>query len=79
MLAQSGLDEKRAAVSPAVAEQLPTALATGGTVRILTADYATHIAGTAADSELLQHLRTDPEGLSYSEATEFQRQQPRRN
>ena len=74
-LAQSGIAEQVAAVSPAVAEQLPAALATGGSVRIPVADFATNIAGTEYAQPLLDHLKTDPEGFSRAEAQEYMQSQ----
>ena len=75
VLAQSGIAEQVAAVSPAVAEQLPAALATGGSVRIPVADFATNIAGTEYAQPLLDHLKTDPEGFSRAEAQEYMQSQ----
>lgn len=71
VLAQSGVAEQVAAVSPAVAEQLQTALATGGDIRIPVADFATNIAPTDYAQSLLDHLKTDPNGMSRAEAQEY--------
>lgn len=71
VLAQSGIAEQVAAVSPAVAEQLQTALATGGDIRIPVGDFATNIAPTEYAQSLLDHLKTDPNGMSRAEAQEY--------
>lgn len=74
-LAQSGIAEQLAAVSPAVASQLETALATGGDIRIPVAEYTTRIAPTEYAQSLLDHLKTDPEGFSRAEAQEYMQTQ----
>ena len=56
---------------PDVASQLDEAIKTGGTVSIPTSDYMRYVAGTPLDEQLLQHLRTDPEGKTYAEAQQF--------
>ncbi|MFJ1253427.1 hypothetical protein [Cupriavidus sp. CuC1] len=71
VLAQSGVAEQVAAVSPAVAEQFQTALDTGSDIRIPVADFATNIAGTEYAQGLLDHLKTDPNGMSRVEAQEY--------
>jgi hypothetical protein len=63
---------------PEVAKQLPEALMTQGYVRIPTADYAATIAGGKLDAELLPHLKTDPEGMSFSESQAFYQEQAAR-
>lgn len=70
-LAQSGIAEQLAAVSPAVAEQLQTALDTGGDVRIPVAEYAARIAPTEYAQALLDHLKTNPEDFSRTEAQDY--------
>lgn len=71
-LNQSGMsDADLAAKMPDVAAQLKEARETNGDVRIPVADYATHIAGGPVDEAILQHLKTDPEGKTYSEAQTF--------
>lgn len=70
-LMQSGLAEQVAAISPAVAEQVAQAAATGGTVAIPTEEYATLIAPTELSGQLLDHLRLDPDGFSRAEAQQF--------
>lgn len=56
---------------PDLQPKLEEALATGGQVRISVGDFATHIAGGPLEGPLLQHLRTDPEGMSPAEAEAF--------
>jgi hypothetical protein len=71
-LAQSGVDiDKLAAASPSVAEQLKTSAPTGNDIKIPTAEFATNIAGTDLAGPLLDHLKTDPLGMSKAEATHF--------
>ena len=74
-LAQSGFAEQLAQVSPAVAEQLTTALATGGDIKIPVAEYAARIAPTEFAQGLLDHLKTEPQGMSRAEAQEFMQTQ----
>lgn len=69
-LAQSGVVEELAKVSPAISEQFEQALQMGGSVRIPFAEYASQIAGTQFNQTLLQHLKTDPNGLTKAEAEE---------
>lgn len=52
---------------PDVAAQMHEAGETEGAVKISTADYATHIAGTPLGEAILPNLRTDPEGMTYNE------------
>ena len=56
---------------PDVAEQLPTALASGGDVRIPVADFASKLAGSDIAQQLIPHLKTDPDGFSQVEAQEY--------
>lgn len=71
-LAQSGLADQMAAASPSVAEQLPTALATGGQVRIPVSEYMARIAPNKELSQsMLEHLKVDPEGFSAASAKEW--------
>ncbi|MFJ0504297.1 hypothetical protein WLZ18_03005 [Bordetella bronchiseptica] len=74
-LMQSGLAEQVAAVSPAVAAQLPEALQTGGQVAIPVEEYAARIAPTEAAQGLLDHLKTEPEGFSRAEAQQYMQSQ----
>jgi len=71
LLMQSGLAEQLAAVSPSVAEQLETAALSGGSVQIPVAEYAARIAPTDFAQPLLDHLKTDPEGMSRIEAQAY--------
>ena len=70
-LAQSGIVEQLAQVSPAVAEQLQTALATGGEVRIPIAEYAAKIAPTEYAQQLVDHLRVEGEQFTRAEAQAY--------
>ncbi len=74
-LMQSGVADQVAAASPAVADQLPTAAATGGVIRIPVEEYAARIAPTDLSQSLLDHLRTEPDGFSRSEAQQFMQSQ----
>lgn len=70
-LAQSGIVEQLAAISPSVAEQYHGAAQTGGDVSIPIAEYTANIAGTELGQALLEHVKTDPGGMSLSEAHDF--------
>jgi hypothetical protein len=70
-LMQSGVAEQVVAASPAVAQQLPTALQTGGQIAIPIEEYTAKIAPTEYAQSLLDHLKTDPEGFSRAEAQQF--------
>lgn len=70
-LAQSGMAEQLAQVSPSVAEQFQAALDTGNDIRIPVAEYTARIAGTEFSQGLLEHLKTEPEGFSQAEAKEY--------
>lgn len=70
-LMQSGMADQLAQLSPAVAQQLPTALATGGTVQIPVGEYAAKIAPTQFAQGLLDHIKTDPQGFSRAEVQEY--------
>lgn len=70
-LMQSGVAEQIAAVSPTVAAQLDTAVATGGQIAIPAEEYAARIAPTEYAQGLLDHLKVEPEGFSRAEAQEF--------
>ena len=62
-------------VSPAVAEQIEAAMQSGGQVRIPIEEFAARIATTEAAGPLLEHLKTEPDGFSRAEATEFMAEQ----
>lgn len=69
---QSGIADKVGQLLPDVAEQLPTALATGGEVRIPVADYVTQIAPVQAfHQSLLPHVRMEGEEFSQAGAAAF--------
>lgn len=70
-LMQSGLGGELAKVSPSVASQLDTAIATGGQVAIPIEEYAARVAPTDLAPQLLDHLKTDPEGFSRAEAQQY--------
>ena len=71
VLMQSGVADQLAAVSPAVAEQLQDAIDTGGLVRIPVAEFAARIAPTEFADGLLEHLKTEPDGMSRAEAGQY--------
>ena len=70
-LMQSGVAEHVAAISPAVADQLATAVQTGGQIAIPVEEYTARIAPTEYAQSLLDHLKTEPEGFSRSEAQAY--------
>lgn len=71
-LAQSGINiEELAAVSPSVAAQVGIALETGSDVKIPMSEYASHLAGTELGQAMVDHLKTNPLGMSRAEAREF--------
>lgn len=70
-LMQSGVAEQLAQVSPAVAKQLPTALATGGEVRIPIAEYTARIAPTELAQSLVDDLRIEGEDFTRRQAQEY--------
>lgn len=74
-LAQSPKAREIAAVSPSVAEQLPQALATGGDVRIPVHEFAAQIAGNGYAQDIIDHLKTDPGGMTRAEAQDFAQRQ----
>jgi hypothetical protein len=71
-LAQSGVVEQLAQVSPAIAEQYNDALQAGGSVRIPLDEYAAHIAGTDLNQGLIDHIKLDPNGLTFAESAAYQ-------
>ena len=70
-LMQSGVADDVARVSPSVAEQLPMADASGGQLRIPVEEYASKIAPEEFSNDLIDHLKTDPEGFSLNEAKNY--------
>lgn len=70
-LMQSGVAEQVAGLSPSVADQLATAVQTGGQIAIPVAEYTARIAPTEYAQQLLEHLKTDSEGFSQAEANQY--------
>jgi hypothetical protein len=68
---QSGVAEQVAAVSPSVAEQLPEAIQTGGSIAIPIEEALTRIAPTEYAQGLIEHVRVEPEGFTRAEAREY--------
>lgn len=60
---------------PGLARDIQVARETKGDVRISIEDFATHFAGTKAGEQLLASVKTDPEGMTFSEAQGFQQSQ----
>lgn len=75
VLQQSGLAEHLMQASPAAAEQMATALATGTDIRIPVDEYAGRVAGQDFAQPLMDHLRTEADGMSRAEAKEFMQTQ----
>jgi Large polyvalent protein associated domain 22/Large polyvalent protein-associated domain 3 len=57
--------------SPLVSAQLQESLATNTDLSIPIAEFATHLAGQTYSQQLIEHLKTDPQGMSRAEAQEF--------
>lgn len=74
-LQQSGVAEQLAELSPTVAEQLPAALVAGGTVQIPVAELVGRLDQAGIAPKLLDDLRTDPNGMSRTEAAAFMQNQ----
>lgn len=71
-LAQSGINlEDLAAVSPSIADQVRTSLETGSDMQIPVSEYASHLAGTELGEAMIDHLKTDPLGMTRVESREF--------
>lgn len=70
-LAQSGIVQELAQVSPAIRAQFNDAIQTGGSVRIPLDEYTANIAGTEFNQALLEHLKTDPNGMTFAESKEY--------
>lgn len=74
--AQSGVTgADLSATMPDVIKQMDQARESNGLVKIPMADYATHIAGTEIDKQILHSVKTDPEGMTYKDAIEYQNAQ----
>jgi hypothetical protein len=69
--AQSGVAEQIAASLPDVAQQLPTALATGGEIKIAMSDYVSKIAATEYAQPLVDHIRIEGEEFSRAGAKQY--------
>lgn len=74
-LMQSGVVEQIANVSASVAEQLETALQTGGQIAIPVEEFAARIAPTEFAQSLLDHIRTEPDGFTRAEAQQYMQSQ----
>ena len=74
-LAQSGKIDQIKHASPAVAEQFDQALQTGGDVRIPVAEFAAHIAGNGLAQDLINDLKTEPGGMTRTEAQAYTQDQ----
>lgn len=70
-LMQSGVAEQVAELLPSVKEQLPAALASDSYVRIPTAEYAAAVSGTELNQALIDHVKTDPNGYTFSESQQY--------
>ena len=71
-LAQAGIKmEDFAQTSPLVSAQLQESLATNTDLSIPITEFATQLAGQTYSQQLIQHLKTDPQGMSQVEAQEF--------
>ncbi|API59642.1 hypothetical protein BSL82_10190 [Tardibacter chloracetimidivorans] len=72
VLNQSGLDEtQQAAALEMLGPRVTEAMQAGTDVRIPVADFTTLLAGTPAGEALLDHIKTDPNGMTKAEADEF--------
>lgn len=67
--------EEIAEKMPELAKEMQVAEQAGTDVRISFDDYATFIAGSKAETGIIDHLRTTPEGMTFSEAQLFQKEQ----
>ncbi|CAB4165374.1 hypothetical protein UFOVP821_44, partial [uncultured Caudovirales phage] len=70
-LAQSGLAQQLAEASPTAREQIDQAVATGDSVAIPVAEYITQVSTTPLGDQLLDHVRTHPDGMSRAEAKTY--------
>lgn len=60
---------------PSVQSQLDVAVATGGDIRIPVSEFAAYAAGSDLAQSMLEHLKTDPAGMSRAEAEAFMQSQ----
>lgn len=74
-LAQSPNVQKIASVTPSVKEQYQTALETGGDIRIPVAEFAAHIAGNGYAQDIINDIKTQPDGMTRAEAQQFAQEQ----
>jgi hypothetical protein len=74
-LMQSGMAPQLAEMSPAVRDQLDRAILTGGDIAIPVAEYAARIAPTELAPQLLDHLKTEPDGFTRAEAQDYMQNQ----
>lgn len=72
VIADAGIVEQLAQVSPAVREQFEDAINTGGSVRVPFDEFAANIAGTELNQPLIDHIKLDPEGMTFAESEQFQ-------
>ncbi len=68
---KDGLADKLAQASPAVAEQIQQAQATGTDIRIPVSEFAARVAGEDFAQSLLPHLKTEAGGMSRAEAEAY--------
>jgi hypothetical protein len=71
VLNQLGIAGALAEASPSVREQINEASARGGDIRIPLGEYAANIASSEVAGALLEHIKTDPAGMSLAEAQAF--------
>lgn len=74
-LMQSGMAEQLAQVSPSVAAQLQTAVATGAEIQIPVAEYTARIAGNEFAQSLVDDIRVEGEQFTRREAQEYMQNQ----
>jgi len=55
-----------------VQEQYTEALASGGSVQIPLEEFLTHVAGTEASQAVIDHVKLDPNGMTFAESEQFQ-------
>jgi hypothetical protein len=71
-LFQGGFDEEQGkAVDNALGPRIKEALEQGTDVRVPMSEFATLLAGTPAEKALIDHIKTDPNGMSRAEAEQF--------
>lgn len=67
-LMQSGVAEQAAALSPAIAEQLETAVQTGDLIAIPAGEYVSALARSEIAQQLTEHVKVDADAWSKAEA-----------